>query len=287
MTRTTGRRGAAVVAAAAALGLGACGGQGAVTEAGDGGTVTAPAAGAGDTGSGAEDSVATDTGAGDAIDVEAGEEVAVKDLLERLKSPGEDQLGSFELTMDLAGGGEQFAISGRAELTGESPEMDLEMAVPEMGELHLILADSAVYVGIPGLTPEGDFFAVPAGELDGLGMDDLTDFIDIESTWEGWDQGAQTVTYVGPEAVEGEQMDHYAVVVDTSAAAEAVGGTEGMPPELTYDVWVDEADLMRRVSFELDGGTVDMMIDNWGEDFDIQAPPPENVTDMPSLGGGS
>lgn len=283
MTSTTGRRGAAVVAVAAALGLGACGSQGEVTEAGDGGAVTAPSGGGDDKGKADQGG---STGAGEAASAEPGEQVAVQDLLERLKSPGEDQLGSFELTMDLAGGGEQFAINGQAELTGESPEMDLQMTVPEMGELHMILADGSVYLAIPGLVPKGDFFEVPASELESFGMADLTDSIDIESTWEGWDQGAQRVTYVGPEDIDGEQLDHYAVVVDTSAAAKAMGETDtaGMPPGLTYDVWVDGQDLMRQVSFELDGGKVDMTIDSWGEDFDIQAPPPANVTRMPSLG---
>ncbi|MGI8947043.1 MAG: hypothetical protein ACR2FV_03520 [Ornithinimicrobium sp.] len=286
MTRTTGRRAWVVLVTAAALGLGACGSQGQVTEAGDGGTVTAAGAdGAGDTaaaGGGTEPAAQ-----GGAESVAAGEEIPVQDLLDRLKSPGEDTLGSFEVSLDMSAQGEELTMTGRAELTGAAPEMDLEMTVPGMGDLELLMVEGAVYLAVPGLTPQGEYFEVPAGQLEGLGMDEVTDTIDLKSTWEGWDVGAQRVTYVGPEDVAGEQMDHYAIVVDTSAAAEAMGesDTAGMPPEVTYDVWVDDQDLMRQVSFGFDDATIEMMIDNWGEDFDIQAPPPESVTDMPSLGG--
>jgi hypothetical protein len=192
------------------------------------------------------------------------------------------------MSMDLAGGGEELAMTGQASI-GKSPEVDLQMTVPGMGELQVIVVDDAVYVGIPGLTAQGEFFEVPASALQDLGMEDITDTIDFESTWEGWDAGAQTVRYVGPEDIGGEQMDHFAVVVDTEAATKAMGeiDTEGMPAEITYDVWVDEEDLMRQISFDAGGATAAITIDNWGKQVDIQAPPPDKVTQMPSLGGSN
>lgn len=280
MTSTTGRRGAVAVLAAVTLGLGACGSQGEVSEVADAATatVTAPA-GNGESADSAPSEADTQP------EVAPGEEIAVADLLERLKSPGEDKLSAFEMSMDLVGGGEEMTMTGKASI-GESPEVDLQMTVPGMGEVQLIVVDGAVYVGIPGLTAQGEFFEVPASALQDMGMADVTDTIDFESTWEGWDAGAQTVRYVGPEDIGGEEMDHFAVVVDTSEASEAMGETmtEGLPAEVTYDVWVDEEDLMRQISFEAGGSTAAITIDSWGEDVDIQAPPPDKVTQMPSLG---
>lgn len=278
MTGMTRRRGAVAALAAVTLGLGACGNQGEVTEVSDAATATAPA---GD----ADSADSAQTEAAGQPEVAPGEEIAVADLLERLKSPGEDKLSAFEMSMDLAGGGEEMTMTGKVSI-GESPEVDLAMTVPGMGELQLIVVDEAVYLGIPGLTAQGEFFQVPANALTDMGMEDITDTIDFESTWDGWDAGAQTVRYVGPEDVDGEQMDHFAVVVDTAAVTEALGetATEGMPAEVTYEVWVDEEDLMRQVSFDAGGATAAITIDNWGEEVDIQAPPPDKVTEMPSLG---
>ncbi len=278
MTTTMRRRGAVAVLAAVTLGLGACGSQGEVSEVSDAATATVPADAGGKADAARSESPTQP-------EVAPGEEIAVADLVERLKSPGQDKLSSFEISMDLTGGGEEMALTGQA-FIGESPEVDLAMTVPGMGELQVIVVDDAVYVGIPGLTAKGEFFEVPASALQDLGMEDITDTIDFESTWQGWDAGAQTVRYVGPEDIGGEQMDHFAVVVDTSAASEAMGetATQGLPPEVTYDVWVDGEDLMRQVSFDADGATAAITIDHWGEPVDIQAPPSDKVTRMPSLG---
>lgn len=277
MTSTTRRRGAVAALAAVTLGLGACGAQGEVTEISDAATATAPATDG-----------EVDTGQTDAAQPEyaPGDKVEVADLLERLKSPGQEKLSAFELSMDLAGGGEEMTMTGKAAI-GDAPELDLQMTVAGMGDLRLILVDSAVYMAIPGLTSQGEFFEVPASELEGLGMEDITDTIDFESTWDGWDAGAQTAQFVGREDIDGEQMDHFAIVVDATAAADAMGQSmsEGMPTEITYDVWVDEEDLMRQVSFDAGGATASITVDNWGQDVDIQAPPADKITKMPSLGG--
>lgn len=281
-TLTRARQGSVATVAALTLGLAACGSGAEVTEVADA-SQGAPESGA------TTDGATTGTG-----QAQAGDRVPVEDLLERLKSPGAETLSSFEMSMELAGGGEQVSLEGTADLAGETAELDVMITMAEMGEMQLILADGEAYIAMPPLTPQGKFFAVPASELDDLVDGGITKSLDFESTWEGWDVGAQAVRFVGSEQVRGEQMDHYAVVVDTAAAAEALGEAagateemplEGMPAEVTYDVWVDAQDLMRQLSFEMEGGSIEMSIDSWGQDFDITVPAPGDVMEMPAFGG--
>lgn len=298
---TTTRWGALLAAGTLSISLAACGGDAEVDEPGTGEAAqdSAPAApgeddGAAESAAPAPEETGSDeeaqTGAApqdsEAPAASAGEEVAVSDLLERLKSPGEETLSSFEMSMDLAASGQQMTMDGAVDLGGETPGMDMSMEVTGVGALELILVEGTAYMSLPGVTGEGEWVKVPAAQLEQLGAADLTSSVDVESTWEGWEIGAQSVTYVGAEDVGGEQMDHYQVVVDAAAAAEALGqDPAGMPAQITYDLWVDEQDLMRKMSFEVQGGIVEMTIDNWGGDVAVQAPDPSSLVEVPGLTG--
>jgi hypothetical protein len=143
-------------------------------------------------------------------------------------------------------------------------------------------------MAVPGVTQEGKFAEISPEEL---GMGNPLESFDMETTWDAWEEGTQTVEFVGTEDVEGEEMRHYALAVDTGAAMEAQGQTApptGMPDTITYDVWVDSENLMRKVTFEMGsmGGmtegevSMEMRIDGWGEDVDVQAPDPADLVDL-------
>jgi hypothetical protein len=57
--------------------------------------------------------------------------------------------------------------------------------------------------------------------------------------------------------------------------------------DMTYDLWVDEEDLMRRMTFTVDGETVRLDLDSWGSTPQIEAPDPADVVQMPSFDTGS
>ncbi len=61
-----------------------------------------------------------------------------------------------------------------------------------------------------------------------------------------------------------------------------------LPDSVTYDLWLDEEHRMAQTTMELpvQGMTtsVEMTVDDWGKDVSIEAPPADQVTDMPDLG---
>lgn len=267
---TTRQVGALMTAGALAFTLSACSDDGAVQEVGE-------------AAAGSESASPSEP---ETEELVAGSEVDRTEFVERLKSPGNDVLGSFELSMDLEVEGMAMTMEGAADLRGENPAMDLTMDVPQMGELQMLLVDGNAYMSMPGVTDPGSYVEVPMEELVGT---DFTEQVDLTAQWDAWEKGAERITFVGMEDVDGEEMEHYEVTVDSQIALEASGqsaddlGGATLPDTVTYQVWVDDSDLMRKVSFDIMGATTEMTMDNWGEDVEIEAPDPADLQEMPGF----
>lgn len=301
MPTTTGTRWTTLLAAGTlSLSLAACGGSddadGGSTAGSEDGAVGTAATTQDTAGTSADTQAATGDGEGDeggsAAAPAEGEEVPVEDFLAMLRSPGEEDLSSYELDMVVTTGGQTMEMAGEVDLGDGQPSVDADLTMPGLGATRMIVVDGSAYVSMPGVTDEGMFLEVPQGELEdsGAGLDD----IDVASTWEDWDEGAGQVVYAGLEDVDGEELRRYEIVVDVQAVLDASGQTgsdaaeasAALGDEITYDVWVDEDDLVRRISYTAAGAVTEMTIDRWGEPMDIEAPDPEDVQPMPTGGSG-
>lgn len=301
MPTTTGTRWTTLLAAGTlSLSLAACGGSddadGGSTAGSEDGAVGTAATTQDTAGTSADTQAATGDGEGDeggsAAAPADGEEVPVEDFLAMLRSPGEEDMSSYELDMVVTTGGQTMEMAGEVDLGDGQPSVDADLTMPGLGATRMIVVDGSAYVSMPGVTDEGMFLEVPQGELEdsGAGLDD----IDVASTWEDWDEGAGQVVYAGLEDVDGEELRRYEIVVDVQAVLDASGQTgsdaaeasAALGDEITYDVWVDEDDLVRRISYTAAGAVTEMTIDRWGEPMDIEAPDPEDVQPMPTGGSG-
>lgn len=301
MPTTTGTRWTTLLAAGTlSLSLAACGGSddadGGSTAGSEDGAVGTAATTQDTAGTSADTQAATGDGEGDeggsAAAPAEGEEVPVEDFLAMLRSPGEEVMSSYELDMVVTTGGQTMEMAGEVDLGGGQPSVDADLTMPGLGATRMIVVDGSAYVSMPGVTDEGMFLEVPQGELEdsGAGLDD----IDVASTWEDWDEGAGQVVYAGLEDVDGQELRRYEIVVDVQAVLDASGQTgsdaaeasAALGDEITYDVWVDEDDLVRRISYTAAGAVTEMTIDRWGEPMDIEAPDPEDVQPMPTGGSG-
>ncbi|MBI4935780.1 MAG: hypothetical protein HY828_18005 [Actinobacteria bacterium] len=109
---------------------------------------------------------------------------------------------------------------------------------------------------------------------------------------------ASSVEEVGMEDVRGEQAKHYLVTVtmaDVFAKFPELGDTIDemgvtMEDEVVYDVWVDEANQLRRVKYAttVNGQeqSMDTFYESIGDIEPIVVPSPDEVTDISDMLGG-
>ncbi len=242
-----------------------------------------------DAGAATGDAAAEETGTtqGGSADAAEGEDVDIQEFLAMLQSPGEETLSSYTMTMAVNMGGQAMDMEGAVDLGGDDPALNMDMMMPGMGAISMVMVDGRVFMQMPGVTEEGMYMEVPPEQLGDLSGQ--LDEVDITSTWDAWEEGAQSVVFVGEEDVDGQDMRRYTVTVDTEAAMDAAGQTGEdaaqasamMGDELTYDVWIDDENLMRKITFELDGAVTEMTADNWGEPQDIQPPSDDEIQDAP------
>lgn len=254
----------------------------------------------GDTGSKADDPAA-DSLAGAAVltGLETGDEVEADEFVD-IVVEGMEASTTAHMTMTTTMGdlGEMTA-EGDVDYTADPPAMTMTMTLPSsmpmMGDdpAEIRFVDGIFYMSMGELT-QGKFWkldpADPSSPLGDLGA--MLDQMDPTATMERLEPAISTVTYAGEEDVDGRSLDHYELTVDAAELGEAMNAPQEamgqLPDSVTYDLWLDEEHRMAQTTMELpiQGMTtnVEMVVDDWGKDVSIEAPPVDEVTEMPDMG---
>jgi hypothetical protein len=209
-----------------------------------------------------------------------------KELLAAMKAAVAEH-ESAHVVMEIAGDGESMTGEGDVSYAGDTTAMQMTMQAAALGQgtIEVRMVDDMVYLSVPPMTPEGKFIELdaddpnsPFGDLGGIGQGDPL------ASFDAFDAGLEKVRYLGPEDVDGEQMDHYVLTVDAEKAAKANGTPMGPLPEtLTYDLWLDADDLMRRMQSDMPGGGLTLTMSDWGEPVTVTAPPRGALMQMPGM----
>ena len=79
--------------------------------------------------------------------------------------------------------------------------------------------------------------------------------------------------------------------MDLGAVLESYGtelpgaAAEEMPDTVQYDIWFDDEDRFAQLEMDFpvmdQQGSMEMTVDDWGTDVSIEAPPADQVTEMP------
>ena len=194
---------------------------------------------------------------------------------------------STHITMS-SGGAEAMKGEGDVSYAGDTTAMQMTMEMPQLGGgvMEMRLVDGVMYIAMPPMTPEGKFFEIdtndpnsPFGDLSSVTQGDPL------ATFDAFDAGLKQVRYLGAEDVDGEDLDHYVLTVDARKAAQAQGS--GVPPgaarTITYDLWIDDEDLMRRMQFDEGRGGMTMTMSDWGKAVTVEAPPKSALMQIPGM----
>lgn len=269
------RTAAAAVLPLALTGLGACGG---------------------DTESAEESSASAQLeqeGGEEVDDLEAGDEVPTDEFV-AMMSDFVDEATTARTTMSLDSAGARMSGDGVVDYASEPASMRMSMEADVFGDepLEMVLVDNVMYMKMP---QTGDkYVSFDLDDPDSPFGTMMAESMDPSKQLEVLQEGIEGVTFAGEEDVDGESMERYSAVVDPGAVLEGMQGTEGqqdvpesmMPQELAYDLWFDDEGRMRRMTSDMGAlGSIEMTLDDWGTEVDIQAPPADQVTTMEDMMG--
>ena len=214
----------------------------------------------------------------------AGEEVDADQFLADFKAAVENAT-TAHLSMTTGAGGMDITAEGQVDYSTEPPSMAMEMTNPMGGDqkMEIRLVDGKFYMNM-GQLSQGKYYELspddpnnPLGEMSGL-----TESMDPVRSFEQFASGLETVTFVGTEDVDGEELDHYVLTLDTTKVDSLEDAGAQLPETLDYDLWLDDQDRMRQVQIDLGStASVDMKIFDWDEPVDIEAPSEDEIAPMP------
>ncbi len=171
------------------------------------------------------------------------------------------------------------SISAKADVryAGDETEMDMKMSMGPQTQ-HIIVVGGAMYMQQPG---GSKFVKIDSSDPAMSGLRDQMKSMGPESSVKAMQAGLKKVEDKGKESVDGEKLHRYQITVDSSKAAGNLGGLGSaageLPETMTYDMWVDGDNLMRRVELTAGGQKIVMKVTKWGEPVNIKAPAAADV----------
>jgi hypothetical protein len=201
------------------------------------------------------------------------------------------QAGTAHMVMTM-GGATTLTAEGDVRYLKSGADVEMTMSMPQMGSgaMEMRVVHGIVYMTIPQVTPPGKFLKIDPHDKSNpmsKGFASLSQQMDPLNSIKAMRTSVRKVRFVGAESVDGTDTDHYVVTVSLAALLTSMKApsTAAMPRTVTYDMWLDGKDLLRRMEFELPSVKMDMLMSHWGEPVHISAPPAAKVADPSRLTG--
>ncbi|WP_435202282.1 LppX_LprAFG lipoprotein [Janibacter sp. GS2] len=167
-----------------------------------------------------------------------------------------------------AGGQESATASGRQDLANDSLDMQVKTDGQQLGYR---LVNGQYYLAQP---PK--WVPVTEDSTNPLVKQALeqVQLLSMRTQFDAFVAGVEKAGDKGTEKIDGVTTRHYTATVNTDKAYEQLGTDKdpNAPDSLIYDVWLDEDDLIRQMTFTQDGSTATLVAKDWGEPVDITKP---------------
>lgn len=217
--------------------------------------------------------------------------LTTSDIGEKLTS-AQKRAGSyaFEVTTTLSG--QTIKGSGEASVKGAKPEVHTTMDIGG-SSVEVVLLDGFIYLKSPLFKTDKPWLKVDPKAKTGVGalFGQLGGASDPSQNLAAMFK-ASKVTRAGAEKVGDVDTTHYTVVLPRAALADALNYPPEvvrlLPPTLTYGVWVDDDDLIRKftstIQVQNQKSTTVVTFDKYGEPVSISAPPGGQITTKSPIG---
>lgn len=227
-------------------------------------------------------------GGGGAGGASEGDTVSAEDMTAVMKKATDIDTAHFTTKMDAKASGQTVSMTGEGDIQKEPPAQHSKMKMSGGSmdmDLETILVDEKIYIkGMMG----DSWMTASADDLAKMGGTSLESMSNPLAFFEGMEESIKSAKFEGEEKVDGTDTKHYSFVVDSAALAKSLGAksTSSLPKTIDQDIWVDGDGLLRKADVGMgEMGTVEMVLSKHGEDVTIEAPPADQVTDMPNLAG--
>lgn len=237
-------------------------------------------------------SSSSSSGAEESSDSEAGK-VDPATFIDDVKA-GLEASTTAKITMQIDMGGQAIDADGAVDYTTTPPNMVMNMQSPALGDqaIEMRLVDKVLYMNMGQMT-NNKFVSYDLSDADNLppGMDQLTSTMNPLAAFDSLEESVESVVLVGEEQIDGDQVAHYKVTVDSSKLDQfqQMPTQAQLPKTVTYDMWLDDQKRIRKMTTSTDMGDASMQMEvqfsSWGEPVDISAPPASEVVDGTKLAG--
>lgn len=199
------------------------------------------------------------------------------------------EAGSSHMSMTMKGAASMSA-EGDMTYDGGSSEMRMTMSMPQVakGTIEMRLVDQKIYMQLPGLTPAGKFIAIdPQDQKSPMGKSfaGLSGQMDPLASIKSMESAVTRADRVGEAKIDGARVDHYRLTIDTAQLTKDLKqkALPGAPKSLSYDLWLDDDDLIRKMSFDVSGAAVEMELSDWGKPVNVEPPAASDIVKAPGV----
>ena len=176
------------------------------------------------------------------------------------------------VTMDMVAAGQSITMEGDTKMDAANPAMQVTMDMgPQMKLEMLLVGDQAYIKGLPGI-PDGKWGVVDSSSEVGKQLESSLAQADPTKMYDQFEKGVTDVKPLGEESVDGDPTHKYELTLDTTAIAQSSPDAAQLPDTITYTAWIDDANHLRKVTFDVLGSQATMTMSKYGEPVDITAP---------------
>ncbi|MBF4770540.1 LppX_LprAFG lipoprotein [Nocardioides agariphilus] len=205
--------------------------------------------------------------------IDDGGQVAVRQFADRLKA-GIDNTEQAHLEFTMSGTGGEMKGAGDVDYTSNPPEMQMSL---DMGaqSIGMVLVDGTMYIKS---SQAGDkYLAFDLSDpTNPLGAD-FSKQLDPAASMKSFVTALSSVTSAGTEEVDGETLDRYELVIDTTKIADQSTASQ-LPADMKVTVWLDDKDRMARSVMDMGAITYDASMTDFDKALDLKAPPKGEIT---------
>jgi hypothetical protein len=176
-----------------------------------------------------------------------------------------------------ANGASLMTMDGYQTTNPVAMSMEMSGAAFQGKAAKIVVIGKTAYLSIPGITPAEKYKKFASGLNDQLS--ELIEGGDPTKIYKSFDKSMVDVKFVRTETIGGQQLDRYAVTVNTAKALALQGKKipAELPKTLIYSMWLDKSHLVRRMTFDLSGVSMVMNMTDYNKPVHITAPPASKI----------